>query len=163
MAFCAILLASGQNANRFNASMQKVEVWFQWCVTHTLCEGFYPAVFASSPLIPLILPKTELWLFSYCIQYLQCVLRFLSSVLWSPRPVRVHAEIPKHRFHSPLHSGVHPQDYCLRSTGELTRPNTVLTSARPANYLSLDCVSVYALERDSPSGHANQPEKSVYT
>lgn len=47
-----------------------------------------------------------------------CCLCPLLSVLWSSRPVWVHAEIFKHRFHSPLHPGVHPQDYCLRSTGE---------------------------------------------
>lgn len=48
----------------------------------------------------------------------KCCLCPLPSVLWSSRPVWIHAEIFKHRFHSPLHSGVHPQDYCLRSTGE---------------------------------------------
>lgn len=48
----------------------------------------------------------------------KCCLCPLPSVLWSSRPVWIHAEIFKHRFHSPLHSRVHPQDYCLRSTGE---------------------------------------------
>lgn len=42
----------------------------------------------------------------------------LLSVLRSSGPVRVHAEIFKHRFHSPLHTGVRPEDHRLRSTGE---------------------------------------------
>ncbi|TMS08105.1 Voltage-dependent N-type calcium channel subunit alpha-1B [Larimichthys crocea] len=38
------------------------------------------------------------------------------QVLRRSSAVRVHAEILKHRFHSPLHARVRPQDYCLRST-----------------------------------------------
>lgn len=84
---------------------------------------------------------------------------FVPSVLRSSRAVRVHAEVPEHRLHGPLHAGVHPQDYCLRSAGELSGPYAARHFLQtPANYLLLHCASVCTHERESIFGYANQPE-----
>lgn len=66
---------------------------------------------------------------SFFTKYIHCIFFILSSVLRSSISVRVHAEILKHRFHGPLHTGVHPQDYCFRSTGELSGSYAALYSA----------------------------------
>lgn len=91
-------------------------------------------------------------------KYIQHMFYLLSSVLRSAVPVRGHAEIFKHRFHGPLHTGVHPQDYCLRSTGELSRPYSAQYSANTRQLFIV--VSVYTHEGKSLFGYANQPEKS---
>lgn len=69
--------------------------------------------------------------------YIQCMFFPLSSVLRSFRQLRVHAEILKHHLHIALRTGVHPQDYCLRSTGELSRPYAALLCANTSQLFTV--------------------------
>lgn len=85
---------------------------------------------------------------NFFTKYIHCIFFILSSVLRSSRTVWVHAEILKHRFHSPLHTGVHPQDYCVWSTGEHHMLRCTLQTLN--SYSLLYCFSVNTQGKNLP-------------